>query len=114
MPEYWGNYESDRATEVPISPLLAYVGREFVDGRKPNSSKIKRHLYSVACASYCVVWWMMILDRVFPPRELIIQDLPGHFARMQVAAFDGVLFLLSQYVHDFVRGIKMQDLVEQT
>lgn len=68
----------------------------------------------MACADHCIMVLMAFLSRAFPLRELVIQDLPGHDASMQVGAYGGVMFSLPQHVHDFVRGFKIQDLLEGT
>lgn len=50
----------------------------------------------------------------FSSRELSIQDLPEHHARMRTEAFESILFSLPQHMHDFVRGIKVYELVGRT
>lgn len=36
--EWWHYYETCRPLEVSTSPCFAYLGRDNVDGRQPNSS----------------------------------------------------------------------------
>lgn len=55
---------------------------------------------------------MAFLTRVLPPRELVIQHLQGHDARIWVGACGDLLFPLSQHAHEFVGDIKLQYLVE--
>lgn len=50
----------------------------------------------------------------FPTRKSAIQDLPGHGASMRVGVCLGILFPQPLYVHEFVRGIKVQDLNDWT
>lgn len=47
--EWLHNYKLFRALEVPMSPMIAYLKREFVGGREPSSSTIRGHMYRVAC-----------------------------------------------------------------
>lgn len=57
---------------------------------------------------------MAFLAFAFPSGALAIQDLAEHDERMQDSACGGILFPFSQHVHDFERGIMVQDLVEGT
>lgn len=88
------------------SLTFTYLGEQFDDGCEPSLSTIRVHLYRVACADHCVVVLMAFLTHAFPPRELAIQNLPGHKARMHVWEFGGILFPLHQYLQDSVFGFK--------
>lgn len=68
----------------------------------------------MARADHFVAVLMVSLACVFPLLELALQDLPDQNALMRVGACGGILYPFSRHVHDFVYGIKMQDLVEVT
>lgn len=53
------------------------------------------------------------LPTVFSPRELAVQRRIWHDAHMRIGASTGILFQLSQQVHDFICVIKIQDLKER-
>lgn len=55
---------------------------------------------------------LALLARVYRPRELVIQDLPGHDARVRAGTCEVILFPLPQHVCDFVCSIKLQDFLE--
>lgn len=93
---------------------VSYLEREFIDRREPSSSTIRDHLCRVACADHCGMVVMAFRTQASPPRELFIHDLLGHDARMRVWAFGGILFPLPLRVHDFVRAINVQDVIEGT
>lgn len=112
--EWWGNYKLCRALGVQMSPIFSYLGIEFVDGREPTLSMIRRHRYCEACVNHYVAVLMAFLADVFTLQELAIHDLPGPDARMRVGACKGILFPLLQYVRDLIRDIYVQDLVYGT
>lgn len=57
---------------------------------------------------------MAFLTCAFPSREEAIKHLQRHNACMRVGSCGGLLFQLSQYVHEFVCGVEGQDRVEGT
>lgn len=57
---------------------------------------------------------MAFLTRVFSPQESRNQDMLGYVARMRVSGCEGILYSLSQKVHNFTRSIKVQELVAGT
>lgn len=63
-------------------------------GAKPSSSTSREHLILVACADHCVTVLMAYLTRAFPPRKLVIQDLPGHDDRMWIESGERISFQL--------------------
>lgn len=96
---------------MPKSLMSAYLDREFVDRPEPSLSTIRGHLYCAACADYFVMASIAFHTPKFLPRWLPIQNMPGPNSRMRVEACEGILFSLSQNLHDFVSGNKIQDLV---
>lgn len=111
VPEWRRSHEPCGPLEVSTSPVFAYLRRKFFGEREPGSSTIRRHLHR---ARHCVMVLMVFLARPFTPLELDIQNLPVHNARMWVGVYRGILFSLAQSVHDFVRGIEVQELAEGT
>lgn len=93
--------------------MFGYLGKDFIDERKPSSSTIRMHLYRFACAYRCAMVLMAFLTRTFPPRESGIQDVPGHGAPMQIEAYGGILFPMPQYMLNFVRSFNVSELVEE-
>lgn len=67
----------------------------------------------MAFADHGVMVLMTFLIQAFLPRELAIKNSPGHDACMQTRS-GGILFPVPQYVHEFVCGITVQDLIEET
>lgn len=65
-------------------------------------------------ADYCFIVFMAFLTRVFRTGEVHTQDFSELNARLQVRACGVILFLLVQFVYMFVRGIEIQNLVDDT
>lgn len=84
IPDWWRYYKPYQVLEVPMGAMFANLGRDFFDGRGPSLSTIRGHLHRVACADYCVIGLMAFIACAFLSRELAIQNLPVHDARMQV------------------------------
>lgn len=57
---------------------------------------------------------MAFLASMFLQRELQTQNLLEYDARMRVGPCGGILYLLLQEDHDFVSGIKVEDIVAGT
>lgn len=81
--------------------------------RELKTPTTRGHLYRVANADSRVKVLMRFLARAFVPREPASQNLALHVACMCVGSCAGILFPLPRHVHKFVRGIKVQDLVEE-
>lgn len=94
MPEKWRDSNLCFTLEMPTSAMFEYLESEFVDGRKPHSSTIRKHLYCMTCADHCVMVLRAFLTRSFSPLELTIQELPEHNACMRVTACRDILFPL--------------------
>lgn len=112
VPEWWRDYEPCRGLEVPKSPALPYLRKEFVDGCKPSSTTIWD--ICVARSDHFVMMLMAFSTWPYLLRKIATHDLSRHDARMQVGSCEGILFQLIQLVHDLVRSIKMQDVVKGT
>lgn len=47
-------------------------------------------------------------------RELAVHDLPGNGTLMLIGACEGIMYPLPHHVDNFVRNIKLQELVQET
>lgn len=41
VPESWNNYKPIRVLKLPTSPMITYLGREFLDVREPSLATIR-------------------------------------------------------------------------
>lgn len=57
---------------------------------------------------------MAFLTRALPPRALDVQDFSEHDTHMRAGSCGRILLSLPQRMHKFVRGIKIEGLVEGT
>lgn len=65
VPEWWRDYKPLRVLEMRISPMFAFLGRQFVDGREPSSALNREHIHCVAYADYCDRTLMSFVIRLF-------------------------------------------------
>lgn len=96
------------------SPMIAYLGRKFLNVCEPIAPMIRGHLYLVAVADQYAMVLMALLARAFPPREFSVQDFPEYYARIHVGSYNGIMCPLPQHADEFVRDIKVQGLIEWT
>lgn len=114
VPVWWRAFKPCRALEVSTSSMYLYLGGEFVDGRESSEATISVSLNHVAVADHFFKMSLSFLTLMCPPRELQIQDLPDHDARIRVGSCGDVLFSSPQRVLEFAHGLKSQELVSRT
>lgn len=114
MPVQWCDYKPYQALEAPTSLMFLYLGRVFFGGSKPGSATIRGHLYCVTVSDHCFMVPMTFPTCAFPSRELHIEGVPGLDALMRVGSCGDIQISLLQHIQDFVRKIKIQDMVIKT
>lgn len=113
VPELWRHCDPCWALDAPTSPMFAYLGKKCVDECKPSSETI-RDIRVVWLARTIVMVLIAFLILSFSPCELSTLDLLENDARMRVGVCGGILFALPQHVHNSVRAIEMQNMIEVT
>lgn len=97
--------------EERTSSIIECFRKAFVDVCKSSSTMKRGHLHFVTCLNQWFAVLVAFSTRTCSPREVAIQDLPGYDARVQCGSCGGTLFFQPKYVHEFVSGIKLPDLV---